>query len=144
MIRPGQINKFPGRMAGKKAYRSIADLINISSSRILVVVMTLILTIGITGVCSAQTKKASTTQTKSTSIQDDRNTPMPDNNAMVIPADRSTTATDISTGSAMDRAIANYVYQQKAKKAAATDTSATKKTAAITTKDIATADKTTP
>ncbi|MES2429137.1 MAG: hypothetical protein V4560_19300 [Bacteroidota bacterium] len=131
-------------MANKKAYRSIADRKYISLSKLLTAVVTLVLMVGVIGTCSAQTKKAAAAQTKNTTVKDDHNTPMPDNNAMVIPVDKLTTTentTESSTGSYMDKAISNYVYQQKAKKASVADSATIKKTNAVAVKVISPADK---
>jgi len=118
----------------------------ISLLKFLAAILTLIVMIGITNTCSAQTKKVTTTQTKTTAVKEDHNTPMPDNTSMVIPADKQSTATnttETSEGSYMDRAISNYVYQQKAKKAVI-DSAATKNTSAITGKNVPPADKEKP
>lgn len=134
-------------MANKKAFRSIADRKYISLSKPLTAVVTLILTVGVMGTCSAQTKKAATAQTKNTTVKDDRNTPMPDNNAMVIPADKQSATTnnaETPTESYMERAISNYVYQQKTKKAGAADSTANKKTVVVTDKYVSPVDQEKP
>jgi hypothetical protein len=144
MIRPGTDQKLSGQMAIKKAYRSITDCKHILSSKLLTAVVALILTVGILGTCSAQTKKAAAVQIKNTTVKDDHNTPMPDNNAMVIPVDKQSATTnnaETPTESYMDRAISNYVYQQKTKKAVAADSTANKKTVVVTTMYVSPADK---
>lgn len=116
----------------------------ISASKFIAAIVALIVIAGLTNTCSAQTKKVAVTQTKTTTVKEDHNTPMPDNTAMVIPADKtSNTTTETSTESYMDRAISNYVYQQKAKKAVV-DSAATKNTSAISGKNVSPADKEKP